>query len=80
MSEKVLATVPNRYKSRCKVVGDLMADLPNEAKASKPLPQGTWIALMPGSKKAKLSVGVPFMLETADRIKKYLPNGIFKFF
>ncbi len=74
MSSKVLKKIPRKYRNRCTVVGDLMADLNNLAKKEEPLPTGTWVALMPGSKSAKLSVGVPFMIETADHLKELNPN------
>jgi methionine-R-sulfoxide reductase len=35
------------------------------------------VALMPGSKRAKLQVGVPFLLETADRIRAQRPGSRF---
>ena len=33
-----------------------------------------WIALLPGSKKAKLMVGIPFFLEMADHMNKNNKN------
>jgi lipid A disaccharide synthetase len=56
------------------VVGDLMADLSEASRAERPLPSGTWVALMPGSKRAKLQVGVPFLLEVADRLAALQPG------
>jgi lipid A disaccharide synthetase len=56
------------------VVGDLMADLSESARSDQPLPQGEWVALMPGSKRAKLQVGMPFLLETADRLAGLRPS------
>ena len=67
MAPSVRDQLPRRFRSRCEVVGDLMADLSSHARAQDPLPEGEWVALLPGSKPAKLSVGVPFLLETADR-------------
>ena len=63
-----------RWRHRCQVVGDLMADLSESARDEQPLPPGDWLALMPGSKRAKLQVGVPFLLETADRLPAQRPN------
>ncbi len=74
MSPTVRERLPRRFRNRCTVVGDLMADLPKLAKSQTPLPEGQWIAIMPGSKKAKLSIGVPFLLEVADRLAKKIPN------
>ncbi|MGB1775613.1 MAG: glycosyl transferase [Synechococcus sp.] len=74
MSEAVRDQLPRRYRDRCRVVGDLMADLSSFARHDDPLPEGEWIALLPGSKGAKLSVGVPFMLEAADRLSRRRPG------
>jgi lipid A disaccharide synthetase len=51
-----------------------MADLSESARSEAPLPQGEWLALLPGSKRAKLRVGVPFLLETADRLAALRPG------
>ena len=63
-----------QWRDRCQVVGDLMADLSDSARSEQPLPPGDWLALMPGSKRAKLQVGVPFLLETADRLAALRPG------
>ena len=63
-----------RWRSRCQVVGDLMADLSESARSEQPLPAGNWLALLPGSKRAKLQVGVPFLLDTADRLAAQRPQ------
>ncbi len=74
MSNNVRDRLPKRFKKRCTVVGDLMADLNNLAKEEEPLPEGRWIALMPGSKSSKLCIGVPFLLEVSDNLVKLLPG------
>ncbi|MBL6802527.1 MAG: glycosyl transferase [Synechococcus sp. BS307-5m-G38] len=74
MSEGVLRQLPRRFQPRCRVVGDLMADLSSFARQAAPLPEGEWIGLLPGSKPAKLSVGMPFLLETADRLARLRPG------
>ncbi|ABX07998.1 cyanobacteria-specific protein lipid A disaccharide synthetase-like protein [Prochlorococcus marinus str. MIT 9211] len=76
MSEKIKQSLPKHLRKRCTVVGDLMADLTSQAKDINPLPnkQGEWVALLPGSKKAKLCVGIPFFLELADELSKLLPS------
>ncbi len=74
MSSKVRDKLPIRFQSRCSVVGDLMADIPYVARADSPLPTGEWVALLPGSKRAKLCVGVPFMLEVAERLSAIRPG------
>lgn len=63
-----------RWRTRATVVGDLMADLSALARQDAPLPAGDWVALLPGSKRAKLLVGVPFLLETADRLAALRPG------
>ncbi len=68
MNLKVSKSVPKRYRYKCKVIGDLMADITNNTKESFNLEGGNWIALLPGSKKAKLSVGIPYFLEIADHL------------
>ena len=72
MGPAAAAQLAPRWRDRCRVVGDLMADL-SEAAVERPLPAGEWLALLPGSKRAKLQVGVPFLLETADRLAALRP-------
>ncbi len=74
MSNKVRNSLPNKLKKRCAVVGDLMADLGSQAKNKSPLPDGNWVALLPGSKRAKLCVGIPFFLELADHLTDLIPS------
>ena len=74
MGPSVRDQLPRRFRSRCTVVGDLMADLSSHARAQAPLPEGEWVALLPGSKAAKLSVGMPFLLEAADRLAQMRPG------
>ncbi len=63
-----------RWQDRARVVGDLMADLSEGARGRTPLPPGEWVALLPGSKRAKLQLGVPFLLECADRLAALRPG------
>jgi len=74
MSDVVRRQLPVRYQPRCRVVGDLMADLSSFARREDPLPEGQWVALLPGSKPAKLSVGMPFLLDAADRLARLQPE------
>ncbi len=74
MSDNIVNKLPKRIQHRCSVIGDLTADLTETAKIDDPLPSGKWIALMPGSKKAKLKIGVPFFLDVADQISKLKPD------
>nr|WP_156796774.1 glycosyl transferase [Cyanobium sp. PCC 7001] len=74
MGPRAASRLPARWRSRSRVVGDLMADLSEAARSEQPLPPGEWVALLPGSKPAKLRVGVPFLLETADRLAARRPQ------
>jgi len=74
MSERIIDKLPKRIQARCSVIGDLTADLIENAKIDDPLPSGKWIALLPGSKSAKLKIGIPFFLEVADKISKSMPD------
>ncbi len=75
MGSAAASRLPPRWRGRAKVVGDLMADLPDVARQADPLaPGGPWVALLPGSKRAKLVVGVPFLLATADRLLQLQPT------
>ena len=73
MGPRAAGLLARRWRDRCTVVGDLMADLSPLARQESPLPPGEWLALLPGSKRAKLRVGVPFLLETADRLAQRQP-------
>ena len=68
MNEKVKELIPKKYKYKCKVIGDLMADIKLNSEITLKNKEKHFIALLPGSKKAKLSVGIPFFLEIADHI------------
>ena len=68
MNMKVKKRIPYKYRYKCEVIGDLMADITNNKKLSLNLEEKNWIALLPGSKKAKLSIGIPYFLEMADHI------------
>ena len=74
MSETIINKLPKRIQHRCSVIGDLTADLTETAKTDDPLPDGKWIAIMPGSKSAKLKIGIPFFLDVADKISKSMPD------
>ncbi len=74
MNVKVKQLIPQRYKYKCKVIGDLMADIKLSSETSLRKQEKNYIALLPGSKKAKLSVGIPFFLEVADHIAEENEN------
>jgi len=70
MNEEVRNKLPKKFKKKCKVIGDLMADVKNNLSPAHEINNKEWIAILPGSKKAKLSIGIPFFLEVADHIKE----------
>ncbi len=74
MNVKVKELIPKKYKYKCKVIGDLMADIKLNSEISFRNKEKDYIALLPGSKKAKLSVGIPFFLEVADHIAEENQN------
>ena len=74
MSQTIVEKLPSRIQNRCSVIGDLTADLTEDARIVDPLPSGKWIALLPGSKSAKLKIGIPFFLDVADKISKSMPD------
>ena len=68
MNRKVKKRVPRKYRYKCRVIGDLMADITNNKEKTFNRKGEELIALLPGSKKAKLLVGIPYFLEIADHI------------
>lgn len=88
MNESIRARAHPKYVDKFTVVGDLIADLPRQI-APTPLSQGGQplagvsdrhdeiIALMPGSKAAKLSLGVPLTLAIAEKIHSSRPGTRF---
>ena len=70
MNNNVKKKLSKKNQKNCIVIGDLMADICNDNNYSNNINDHKWIAIMPGSKKAKLSIGVPYFLEMADYICK----------
>jgi len=68
MNLKVKELIPKKYQYKCEIIGDLMADIKINSEISFKNEEENYVALLPGSKKAKLSVGIPFFLEIADHI------------
>jgi len=68
MNIKVKKLIPKRYKNKCQIIGDLMADIKLNNEITLKNKEKHNIALLPGSKKSKLSIGIPFFLEIADHI------------
>jgi len=74
MNNEVRNKLPKKFKKKCQVIGDLMADVKNNLSPINEMNNKEWIAILPGSKKAKLSIGIPFFLEVADNIKECEKN------
>ncbi|KAF3884480.1 MULTISPECIES: glycosyltransferase family protein [Nostocales] len=88
MKPEVAARVPQKYTHKFTVIGDLMAEaqggedkveFPPLSTVSTPSPLSSpeLIGLLPGSKAAKLTQGVPFMLATAEYVKAKRPQSQF---
>jgi lipid A disaccharide synthetase len=76
MNQQVVDKVPQQYRHKLTVVGDLMASAAEEI-GSAPLETGELIGLLPGSKAAKLAQGVPLVLAIAERIHAAKPQTKF---
>ena len=74
MNEKVKEEIPKRYKNKCQIIGDLMADIKLNNAISLKDPKKQHIVFLPGSKKSKLAIGIPFFLEIADYIAEKNQN------
>jgi lipid A disaccharide synthetase len=78
VSEQV---IPAQHRHKCRVVGDLIAEAQSDAAATDSIravlnlvPSAPLIGLLPGSKPAKLMVGVPFCVAIAEHLQQHLPN------
>jgi hypothetical protein len=83
MQPKIIADAPKKYAHKLTVVGDLMADVGGEgenncqSKIQNPKSKIELIGLLPGSKPAKLSQGVPLTLAIAQHIHNAKPQTRF---
>jgi len=84
MTPAIVEAAPPSYRSKMQVIGDLMADVQTDLTAQASVqdslgltPGQDLIGLMPGSKKNKLSVGLPFCLGTAEAIHRLHPQTRF---
>ncbi|MBU6229426.1 MAG: lipid-A-disaccharide synthase [Cyanobacteria bacterium REEB459] len=84
MNHQVVAAASPRWRSKYEVIGDLMADIVVDPTLVQPVrdrlglsPDQELIGLMPGSKPAKLSLGLPFCLATAAAIHRQRPQTVF---
>ncbi|WP_035987933.1 hypothetical protein [Leptolyngbya sp. KIOST-1] len=93
MTANIVESAPPEFRQKCAVIGDLMADVQGDAIDREAVsdsqglalggqrlalpPAHDLIGLMPGSKKNKLSVGLPFCLGTAEAIHRLRPSTQF---
>jgi lipid A disaccharide synthetase len=71
MNDRVMAKVKPQYTDKFTVVGDLMVD--NRVEPVKDEPQSL-IGILPGSKAAKLGMGLPLMLAVAEYLHVAQPQ------
>lgn len=84
MTPSIIEAAPREFRHKCQVIGDLMADVQGDAVSREEVsaalalkPDHVLIGLMPGSKKNKLSMGLPFCLGTAEAIHRLRPSTQF---
>jgi hypothetical protein len=76
MSSQIAAKAKPALAHKFTVVGDLMVDRQRTERPEQP-DSVSLIGLMPGSKAAKLTQGVPLMLAIADQVQAARPNTQF---
>lgn len=77
MNQQIVEKLPQSYRYKCTVIGDLMADAISEVKANTLVAkadQVPTVGLLVGSKPAKLAQGVPLCLAIADKLQQQLPQ------
>ncbi|MEG4489774.1 lipid-A-disaccharide synthase [Microcoleus sp. D3_18_C4] len=82
MKPEVFAKIPQKYANKFTVVGDLIAEVGNgksgrAGTGAPPLRKIELIGLLPGSKAAKLALGVPLCLSIAQSIHRLRPETRF---
>lgn len=84
MTPTIVEAAPPQFRDKCQVIGDLMADVGSDGAGLATVrdrlqlaPDQDLIGLMPGSKKNKLSIGLPFCLATAEAIHQQRPQTRF---
>ncbi|MER3435832.1 MAG: lipid-A-disaccharide synthase [Leptolyngbya sp. ERB_1_1] len=71
MRSEIVDRAPAQFRHKMSVVGDLMAEVQSQQAASS---AEELIGLLPGSKPAKLTQGVPLTLAIAEHIKRDRPQ------
>jgi lipid A disaccharide synthetase len=74
MNDRILAKVKPQYVDKFTVVGDLMVDNRVETTAKDPDNLPALIGILPGSKAAKLGMGLPLMLAIAEYLHVAQPQ------
>jgi len=74
MQQSILDKIPSYFHGKCYLVGDLMADITFNNLQNIGSNETIKIGLLPGSKSAKLTQGVPFLMAIASYIYKYNSN------
>ena len=84
MKPTIVEQAAPKQRHKFQVIGDLMADIDPTSKEIQTIrealqltPETDLIGLMPGSKKDKLSIGVPFLLAISDRLQASRPQARF---
>ncbi|MEB3313706.1 MAG: lipid-A-disaccharide synthase [Cyanobacteriota bacterium] len=84
MTPAIVDQAPPQFRHRCEVIGDLMTEVETDgdqaaaiATALNLQPDEPLIGLMPGSKPAKLRIGLPFCLATATALHQQRPQTRF---
>ena len=73
MNQAIADRVPEPYRHKVTVVGDLMADASRDGEGSQHSKEAL-VGLLPGSKPAKLTQGVPFCLAIARHLHQVRPD------
>lgn len=75
-SDRVLAKVPAKYRCKIAIVGDLIAEVRGSVSSDRSSGEEL-IGMLPGSKPAKLTQGVPLCLAIAQEIHRRRPQTRF---
>ncbi len=79
MSPKLMAKAVPEFQEKYVLVGDLTAEVGASIKLTAKQEKRTedWVAILPGSKAAKLTMGLPFMLAVAEDLHQLRPQTRF---
>jgi hypothetical protein len=79
MSPKLMARAVPEFREKYVLVGDLTAEVGTSIELNGLQKDGAidWVAILPGSKAAKLTMGLPFMLAVAEALYRLRPQTRF---